>query len=121
MLRKGCILVVETDEGIRHLFERWLTDAGYEVRIATSGIAAASAAPFDLIILDVPQPRDTVSRIRALRLDGRVPVLAVSARFRRGVAASAGIAKRLGVRTVLAKPFAQSELLSAVESALRQP
>jgi len=42
------------------------------------------------------------------------PILAVSARFRRGLAGSSEAARRLGVKKVLPKPFTRKELLAAV-------
>ena len=42
------------------------------------------------------------------------PILLLSARFRRGTGSSISVARQLGVRNVLPKPFTRGELLSAV-------
>jgi hypothetical protein len=46
------------------------------------------------------------------------PILAVSARFRRGLGVSKDAARRLRVRKLLPKPFTRTELLAAVRECL---
>lgn len=117
MICKGNILIVETDDLIRQLLERWLGEAGYAVQIDTWGAGAPAATP-DMIIVNVPRPRDAQELVQSLSARYAVPVLVVSARFRRGLGASLEAARQLGVRKVLPKPFTREELLSAVESSL---
>ena len=115
---QGYILIVEPDDLIRELLERWLSEAGYRVVIRSSGEMQTSE-PGDLpqlIIADVPVPRSTDKLIKQLRDMYAGPILIVSARLRRG--ASDGVARRLGVRKLLAKPFTRSELLMAVTQAM---
>ena len=111
MNRKGFIAIREDDDLMRELLERWLGEAGYSLR------PAAGESP-RLVILDIPSPRAALSRIEALRAVYAGPVLVLSGRFRRGLAGSAEIARRLGVRRVLPKPFTRKELLSAVDEML---
>ena len=66
-----------------------------------------------LVIADVPDPRSAEALIRSLR-EYAAPILALSARFRCGLAESAEAARRLGVKRVLPKPFTRKELLAAV-------
>lgn len=119
LVRKGHILIVETDDLIRNLLERWLSEDGYEVSIATPGAAGTATDPPDLVIANVSTPRG--SDLRALRRDYDAPILAVSALFRRGLGASTDFARRLGVRRVLPKPFTRDELLDAVAESLKEP
>ena len=120
MLRKGHILIVETDDLIRQLLERWLGEAGYVVQIGASqtGDARAPAATPDLIVVNVPDPRGAQGLIRSVQRDHRAPILLVSARFRRGLGGSVDAARRIGVRKVLPKPFTREELLAAVEESI---
>ena len=118
--RKGYILVVETDDLIRALLERWLKDAGYTVVLRSSG-ATASDEPPCLVIANVSSPRAGGALIRSLQATCPAPILAVSARLRRGLGASAEAARQLGVRKVLPKPFTREELLAAVRESLESP
>jgi DNA-binding response OmpR family regulator len=119
--RKGLVLVVETDVPIRQLVEGWLREARYDVITGTAHVGPGDAptlAP-DLVIVNASHPRDAGPLIRSLKNAHAAPILIVSARFRRGLAGSADAARRLGVRTVLPKPFTRKELLDAVTEAIR--
>jgi len=120
MLRKQLILIVETDDLIRQLVERWLNEEGFVVRSDALGggnPADAGAKPA-LVIVDVPDPRGADVLVRALEREHGAPVLVISARFRRGLGRSVEAAGRLGVRKVLPKPFTREELLTAVEESI---
>jgi DNA-binding response OmpR family regulator len=56
--------------------------------------------------------------IQSLQAAYAVPILVLSGRFRRGLAGSTEVARQLGVKKVLPKPFARKELLSAVAESL---
>jgi DNA-binding response OmpR family regulator len=109
------IVIVETDDLIRELLERWLGEAGY--RVAAS--AAAEGARPALVIADAPDPNSAEDLIRSLQ-EYAAPILILSARFRRGLAGSAEAARRLGVKKVLPKPCTRKEFLSAVREALAE-
>jgi DNA-binding response OmpR family regulator len=111
---KGYVVVQEEDVQIRELLERWLREAGYLV--AASG-AALETAP-TLVIANVAEPHAAAGLIRSLKGVYAAPILALSARFRRGLAGSVEAARRLGVKKVLPKPFTRSELLAAVRAAV---
>lgn len=115
--QKGHILVVESDDLIRQLLERWLGEAGYAVVTAPSD-ARPTGSAHCLVIADVPSPREAGDLIRSLQLRHAAPILVTSARFRRGLGASAATAHWLGVRKVLPKPFTRKELLVAVDEAM---
>ena len=86
------LLIIETDDLIRELLVRWLTEAGYSVAAddsQTKGIA--------LVIADVPNPAQAGAALRALHARHGAPILATSGRFRRAPAASEDAARRLGV------------------------
>ncbi|PSL86424.1 hypothetical protein C7T35_00120 [Variovorax sp. WS11] len=107
------LLIIETDDLIRELLVRWLTEAGYSVAAndsRTNGVA--------LVIADVPNPAQAGAALRELHGRYGAPILATSGRFRRAPAASEGAARRLGVAKVLPKPFTCAELLAAVGQCL---
>jgi two-component system phosphate regulon response regulator OmpR len=112
MNRQGNVLVLEEDAQIRALLERWLAEAGYAVTNA-----AQAAGKLVLVIADIPDPQSSEAFLQPLR-EYAVPILVLSARFRRGLAGSAEAARRLGVTKVLPKPFARRELLTAVREVL---
>ena len=113
--RQGYILIVEPDDLIRELLERWLSEAGYSVAIRSADEIQTASGPGELpqlVIADVPAPRSAEQLIGDLRKAYASPILIVSARLRRDT--SREVAHRLGVRKLLAKPFTRSELLTAV-------
>ncbi len=117
MFRQSYILIVESDDLIRSLLEQWLTDAGYAVRFGEAGQRRNASKP-DLVIVNVARPRDAERLIGSLQTEYDAPMLIVSARFIRGLGASAELARELGVRKVLPKPFTRQELLAAVWEAI---
>jgi DNA-binding response OmpR family regulator len=108
---RGCVVLLEEDAQIRALLERWLSEAGYP-------FAAGAAATASLVIVNVADPRLATPMIEAVREEYDAPILVLSARFRRGLAGSADVARRLGVKKVLPKPFTRKELLAAVRESL---
>jgi DNA-binding response OmpR family regulator len=114
------ILVVEPNDLILGLLQRWLGEAGYTVVLGTAPTlteAVTDQKP-DLIIIDAPTPRSADNIIEAVRRVHVSPILLLSARFRRGTGSSVSLARELGVRNVLPKPFTRGELLSAVSESL---
>jgi len=111
---KGYVVILEEDAQIHELLERWLREAGYRVGALD---AEADAEPV-LVVADVPEPQAAAALIRSLQAVYAAPILALSARFRRGLAGSTGAAHRLGVKKVLPKPFTRKELLAAVRESL---
>jgi DNA-binding response OmpR family regulator len=118
--RKGYILVIETDDLIRELLERWLGEAGYAVVACAAG-DPPPAEGARLVIVDVESPRGAGARIASLQAAYQAPMLVLSARFRRGLGASAAAARQLGVQKVLPKPFTRAELLAAVSETIEDP
>ena len=121
MQQKQRILVVEPDNQILGLLERWLSEAGYAVFVDTSlrpPQAVGNARDPDLVIIDVPEPLGAEKIIESVRRVHAGAILLLSARFRRGMGSSSAVAHQLGVRNVLPKPFTRGELLSAVGESL---
>jgi DNA-binding response OmpR family regulator len=118
--RKDYIVIVETDDLIRDLLERWLGEAGYAVVTAAAG-APVQDLPVRLVIVNISNPRGAGMLIQSLEAAYAAPILVISARFRPGLGASADAAKQLGVRKVLPKPLTRSELLAAVRELIQDP
>jgi DNA-binding response OmpR family regulator len=119
--QKQRILVVEPDNQILGLLERWLGEAGYAVVVETSlrpPQAGGSGRDPHLVIIDVPEPLGAEKIIESVRQVHAGEILVLSARFRQGMGSSGAVARQLGVRNVLPKPFTRDELLSAVGESL---
>ena len=104
--------MLEEDVQIRELLERWLGEAGHTVSLADEQPC--------LILANVANPRRAQPFIQSLRAVYAAPIVVLSARFRRGLGSSAEAARRLGVTTVLPKPFTREELLAAVTASIAE-
>jgi DNA-binding response OmpR family regulator len=115
----GYIVIVEPDDLIRELLERWLGEAGYGVVRSAKDHNLAMVMP-QVVIADISDPSSAGATIEALRAAYSAPILALSARFRRGLGGSSETAQRLHVGKVLPKPFTREELLTAVREVVEQ-
>ena len=114
------IALLESDDLMRALAQRWLTEAGHGVVLVQS-CCSAPPAQVDLVIANVPSPRAAAGVVCRLQATYAAPVLLLSARLRHCQGRSPTLPCQLGVRGVLPKPFTQQELLQAVERAVRPP
>lgn len=113
------VLVVEDDPSVRHLLETLLVAEGYDVAVASDGLAglvkAASRKP-DLILLDLMMPdlggRRVLEELHDDPALARVPVVVVTGQ----VDAVPGMRDVLGDDHVFEKPFAVAELLERVHA-----
>lgn len=116
------LLVVEDDPAIRRGLIDTLETAGYSVRSANdgpAGLAAALAAPCDLVLLDVMLPgADGFSVLQSLRRERpNLPVILLTAR---GAESDRVRGLRGGADDYVVKPFGAAELLARVEAVLRR-
>lgn len=117
------ILLVDDDAAVRKTVRLLLERATHTVVEAADGRGALSClgtAHFDLVVTDLNMPEmDGIEVLMALRARGvGVPVVAISGGGRMPKELLLKSAGALGAVTTLAKPFALSELRSAVEEAL---
>ena len=117
------VLVVEDEPNISGFLTQGLSEAGYAVDLAEDGeegIAFASVAEYDAIVLDIMLPKlDGLALLRKIRDRGLLtPVLMLTARDSledrvRGL--------DVGADDYLVKPFAFPELLARLRALLRRP
>ena len=118
------ILVVEDDRDIAELVGRYLEKAGFSVEVAASGsdaLAALSARPPDLLVLDLMLPHVSGIEIcRAARGQERtalIPIIMLTARAEESERI-AGL--EIGADDYMAKPFSPNELVARVKALLRR-
>lgn len=116
------IVIIDEDALMRGLLCEWLTEAGYRVRKSEQR-DAPNAGDASLVIVDLYLPREAgPETVRAAReAYPGAPVIAISGRFRPGLAGCCAAAEALGARAVIAKPFGRDALLGAVRAVIGAP
>jgi two-component system, OmpR family, phosphate regulon response regulator OmpR len=115
------LLVVDDDERLRALLQRYLSSNGY--RVTAAGDAADARAlmksiAFDLLVLDVMMPGESgFDLTKAVREQSQVPILILTAR---GDADDRIRGLELGADDYLPKPFEPRELMLRVNALLRR-
>jgi DNA-binding response OmpR family regulator len=115
------ILLVEDDPRIRQVLELALRDHGYDVRSAATGEQAleevASRRP-DVLLLDLMLPGiDGLEVCRRMRLQGDLPIIAVTAR---GDSADVVAGLEAGADDYVTKPVVASVLAARIRAVLRR-
>ena len=115
------LLIVDDDERIRVLLQKFLIRNGFFVSAARDAAHARrllEGLDFDLIVLDVMMPgEDGISFTRALRETLTVPILLLTAKSDTGDRIT-GL--EAGADDYLAKPFEPKELLLRINAILRR-
>lgn len=115
------LLIVDDDERIRSLLQKFLIRNGFWVSAARDASHARrilTGLEFDLIVLDVMMPgEDGVSFTRALRQDTSTPILLLTAR---GETEDRIAGLEAGADDYLTKPFEPKELLLRINAILRR-
>jgi two-component system phosphate regulon response regulator OmpR len=115
------LLVVDDDERLRALLQRYLGANGYRVTAAAAAGDARhlmKSMAFDLLILDVMMPGESgLDLARSVRADSPVPILMLTAR---GDPADRIAGLELGADDYLPKPFEPRELLLRIGGLLRR-
>ena len=112
---QATVLVVDDEPRVGLLFEKILSEEGYQVATATGGrqaLAMAAAAPPDIILLDIVMPDlDGMATLRELRQQQHLgTVILLTAH---GTLRTAREAMALGAFDYITKPF-RLEFLKAV-------
>lgn len=115
------LLIVDDDERIRGLLQKFLMRSGYLVSTARDAAQARrilGGLEFDLIVMDVMMPgEDGVSLTRDLRKRLQTPILLLTAR---GETSNRIEGLEAGADDYLAKPFEPKELLLRINAILRR-
>ena len=110
---------MEDDRRVAAALSSALTRRGYEVEHAATVAAALSAAPCDLVLLDLTLPDgDGTDLCRELRRrSSQLGIIAVTAR---GEERDRVLGLRLGADDYVVKPFSMVELQARIEAVLRR-
>ena len=115
------LLIVDDDERIRSLLQKFLIRQGFFVTAARDAAHARrilAGLDFDLIVLDVMMPgEDGVAFTKSLRETLETPILLLTAR---GDADDRITGLEAGADDYLAKPFEPKELLLRINAILRR-
>jgi two-component system alkaline phosphatase synthesis response regulator PhoP len=115
------VLVIDDEPKIADLCRDYLAAAGYRVLTAgdgTVGLGLARRERPDLVVLDLMLPgMDGLDVCRALRRDGNVPIIMLTARVEE---TDKLIGLELGADDYLTKPFSPRELVARVKTVLRR-
>jgi DNA-binding response OmpR family regulator len=115
------ILIIEDNNDVNLMLAEALTDAGYEVKSAFTGMEGISEIKnheYDLILLDLMLPYKSGDEIlRDMRQFTETPVIVISAKDMVGTKIDI---LRLGADDYITKPFDLGEVVARVESNLRR-
>jgi two-component system phosphate regulon response regulator OmpR len=115
------LLVVDDDERIRGLLQKFLIRNGFLVSVARDAAQARrllAGLEFDMLVLDVMMPgEDGISLTRDLRRKMTVPILLLTAK---GETANRIEGLEAGADDYLVKPFEPKELLLRINAILRR-
>ncbi len=121
----GQILLIDDEPNIIEAIRFILTRGGYSVASHGNGLdamAVIAAARPDLLILDLMLPGrsgfDILQDLRSNPDTAALPVLMLTAK---GQPRDREMAERLGASRFLSKPFANADILAAVQSLLAPP
>jgi DNA-binding NtrC family response regulator len=121
-LRRGSVLVVDDEPGMRHILKRVLTDEGYTVGTASDGNAAIKIigqdAP-DAVMLDIRMPGKSGLEILD-HIKQENPDTAVIMMTAFGTVETAVKAMKRGAYEYITKPFNNDEVLHIINNALER-
>lgn len=115
------ILVIEDNEDINKMLKETLTDEGYAVESAYTGIEGLNKVKnnsYDLVLLDIMLPYKSGDEVlKEIRGFSEVPVIVISAKDMVGIKIDL---LKLGADDYITKPFDLGEVTARVEANLRR-
>jgi len=115
------VLVVDDEMKIARLVRDYLTEAGFDVALASTGPAAVAAVRSDrpdLVVLDLGLPgMDGYDVTRNIRGQSTIPIIMLTARSEE---TDRIVGLELGADDYVVKPFSPRELVARVKAVLRR-
>ena len=115
------VLVVDDEMKIARLVRDYLTEAGFDVALASTGPAAVAAVRSDrpdLVVLDLGLPgMDGYDVTRTIRGQSTIPIIMLTARSEE---TDRIVGLELGADDYVVKPFSPRELVARVKAVLRR-
>jgi two-component system, OmpR family, alkaline phosphatase synthesis response regulator PhoP len=115
------VLVVDDELKIARLVRDYLTEAGFDVALASTGPAAVAAVRSDrpdLVVLDLGLPgMDGYDVTRNIRGQSTIPIIMLTARSEE---TDRIVGLELGADDYVVKPFSPRELVARVKAVLRR-
>lgn len=115
------ILVVDDDDRLRSLLQRYLSEHGFRITVATDASDARNRMAtfaFDLIVLDLMMPGESgLDFAGSIRQSSHIPILMLTAMAEQDDRIN-GLEK--GADDYLTKPFEPRELLLRIQNILRR-
>jgi DNA-binding response OmpR family regulator len=114
------VLIIDDDADLRTLIRAYLEEDGFEVATAADGregLLAQRRAPAEVVVTDIFMPGkegiETVFDLQREFPEARIIAMSGGTNAARGTD-YLGLARRLGARKTLAKPFSLRQLADAV-------
>ncbi|PKN78052.1 MAG: response regulator [Candidatus Cloacimonetes bacterium HGW-Cloacimonetes-1] len=119
------ILIIEDENSFRNVLEQMLRKAGYEIQSAEDGNCALTICDDfipDLVLTDIIMPdKEGLETIQELIIRfPEIKIIAMSGGGRFGPDSYLPLAKKLGAKRTLQKPFMRDELLSTILEVLEE-
>ena len=114
------ILIIEDDIDIQDILKNHLIDAGYEVAVASDGVAGITmfGDTIDLVLLDIMLPKiDGYGVCEVIRKRSQVPIIMLTAREDE---VDKVLGLELGADDYITKPYSMRELTARVKANLRR-
>jgi len=115
------ILVVDDEQIVTEVVERYLRREGYDVKVAHDGVQALETAGEwnpNLVVLDLMLPEiDGLDVCLQLRKNSSVPIIMLTAK---GEETDRIVGLELGADDYIVKPFSPREVVARVKSVLRR-
>jgi DNA-binding response OmpR family regulator len=113
------VLVADADCALFGLLEEWFAASGWQLA-GVCGSCEPAVDGYDLIVVDVPFPRQGGAMLKALASEHPgTPIIALSSNFFPGVDSTGAVARELGVAAVLPKPVTRDALMAVAQRALK--
>ena len=115
------ILIIEDEEAIQPILSELLTDAGYEIEVASNGLEGVTKfreKSFSLVLLDIMMPKiDGYTVCEMIRQESNIPIIMLTALDEEQAQVKAF---ELKVDDYITKPFSLKLVLMRVEAVLRR-